>query len=236
MATVCCPYCSETIDASKTGQRSRGVGVCPACGIAHHADCWAENQGCTTFQCPHSPQTRNYQKMNMAGAHLVGGVLVVNRVPPRWLKPTLTWSSILVVVVVAVVLLSRQPSSRPPFVPTAGSAVVTNPTTAPVVLSITNAPPASATPTPKKRAPATAPPASVYAEVKNDPLNVRAGPGTDYAAVSVLHIGDRVQITGWHGKWWRVRLPDGRAAWLFGGYVKVIGNPNDLPLVDAPPR
>lgn len=40
-----CPHCGQEITAADA------VKVCPACGIAHHAGCWNENQGCTTFGC-----------------------------------------------------------------------------------------------------------------------------------------------------------------------------------------
>ena len=40
-----CPYCKTEI---KEGDE---VKVCPACGIPHHAACWEENKGCTTFGC-----------------------------------------------------------------------------------------------------------------------------------------------------------------------------------------
>ena len=40
-----CPYCKTEI---KEGEE---VKVCPACGIPHHASCWNENKGCTTFGC-----------------------------------------------------------------------------------------------------------------------------------------------------------------------------------------
>ena len=29
--------------------------VCPECGIPHHAECWEENGGCTTFGCRAAP-------------------------------------------------------------------------------------------------------------------------------------------------------------------------------------
>lgn len=40
-----CPYCKTEI---KEGDE---VKVCPECGIPHHAACWEENKGCTTFGC-----------------------------------------------------------------------------------------------------------------------------------------------------------------------------------------
>ena len=40
-----CPYCKTEI---KEGEE---IKVCPVCGIPHHAGCWEENKGCTTFGC-----------------------------------------------------------------------------------------------------------------------------------------------------------------------------------------
>ena len=40
-----CPFCKTEI---KEGEE---VKVCPECGIPHHAACWKENKGCTTFGC-----------------------------------------------------------------------------------------------------------------------------------------------------------------------------------------
>lgn len=40
-----CPFCKTEI------KEADAVMVCPACGIAHHAECWNENKGCTTFGC-----------------------------------------------------------------------------------------------------------------------------------------------------------------------------------------
>jgi len=40
-----CPYCRFPV---KPGEQ---VVMCPACNLPHHADCWRENQGCTTYGC-----------------------------------------------------------------------------------------------------------------------------------------------------------------------------------------
>lgn len=49
-----CPYCRTPITETDA------VIVCPACGIPHHANCWVENKGCTTFGC----SEQNYQAQN----------------------------------------------------------------------------------------------------------------------------------------------------------------------------
>jgi len=40
-----CPYCRFPLKPSEQ------VMTCPACKLPHHADCWRENQGCTTYGC-----------------------------------------------------------------------------------------------------------------------------------------------------------------------------------------
>jgi hypothetical protein len=40
-----CPYCRTAIESG-----TRTV-VCPACELVHHADCWEENRGCSTYGC-----------------------------------------------------------------------------------------------------------------------------------------------------------------------------------------
>ncbi len=44
-----CPFCQTPI---KPGAP---VMICTACGMPHHAECWQENHGCTTFGCQGSP-------------------------------------------------------------------------------------------------------------------------------------------------------------------------------------
>lgn len=40
-----CPYCQNRIALGSD------VVLCPACGTPHHAECWQQNGGCTTFGC-----------------------------------------------------------------------------------------------------------------------------------------------------------------------------------------
>ena len=41
--------------AEPRSPRKMGPIVCEGCGTAHHADCYAENQGCTIFGCSKAP-------------------------------------------------------------------------------------------------------------------------------------------------------------------------------------
>lgn len=46
-----CSYCHYPI------KPSQDVHECPACKIIHHAECWTENGGCTTYGCGTQPTT-----------------------------------------------------------------------------------------------------------------------------------------------------------------------------------
>jgi TM2 domain-containing membrane protein YozV len=49
MTALVCPYCRTNIAAGDEPL------VCEGCGAAHHADCYAENGGCTIFGCTKAP-------------------------------------------------------------------------------------------------------------------------------------------------------------------------------------
>lgn len=47
-----CPYDQYPIASGDQ------VIVCPECGVPHHADCWLENGGCTTYGCIRAPSAQ----------------------------------------------------------------------------------------------------------------------------------------------------------------------------------
>jgi TM2 domain/Prokaryotic RING finger family 1 len=49
MTAGVCPYCRTKIGAEDKPM------VCEGCGTEHHADCYAENGGCTIFGCSKAP-------------------------------------------------------------------------------------------------------------------------------------------------------------------------------------
>lgn len=57
-----CPYCRFPL---KTRER---MVICPACRVAHHADCWQENGGCTTYGCGYAPEAHPPQPAPLATA------------------------------------------------------------------------------------------------------------------------------------------------------------------------
>lgn len=54
------------------------------------------------------------------------------------------------------------------------------------------------------------------------PVNVRKGPGLDYAVVTVLQPGTRLPVLGWNGdaQWLHVVLNDGRDGWIASSLMR----------------
>ncbi|MEZ4675625.1 MAG: SH3 domain-containing protein [Caldilineaceae bacterium] len=57
-------------------------------------------------------------------------------------------------------------------------------------------------------------------------LNMRSGPGIDYAVIGALSAGDSAQILGKNeaGNWWQVQGSDGSQGWLYGPLVQTSGD------------
>lgn len=80
-----CPYCrSEVGDAE--GERKD----CPGCGTPHHADCFAENGGCTVFGCSQAPSDE--AKVTVTATDMMGNV-VTRQVTPPAPRPSLSLGS-----------------------------------------------------------------------------------------------------------------------------------------------
>jgi TM2 domain-containing membrane protein YozV len=63
-----CPYCRSAVGEAE-GERKD----CPGCGTPHHADCFAENGGCTVFGCANAPSDE--AKVTVSGTDLMGNVV-----------------------------------------------------------------------------------------------------------------------------------------------------------------
>lgn len=78
MMAVVCPYCRTNIGAEDSAT------VCEGCGTAHHADCYAENGGCTIFGCSRGPGDE--PKVSVSTPELVAAAapaaLLEHRLPP----------------------------------------------------------------------------------------------------------------------------------------------------------
>jgi TM2 domain-containing membrane protein YozV len=63
-----CPYCRTEVGEAE-GERTE----CPGCGTPHHADCFAENGGCTVFGCANAPSDE--AKVTVSGTDLMGNMV-----------------------------------------------------------------------------------------------------------------------------------------------------------------
>jgi hypothetical protein len=73
------------------------------------------------------------------------------------------------------------------------------------------------------------------ARINTSSLNVRQGPGTNYAPVGTLVQGDQVQIVGRNAdsSWWAIQYGNG-TGWVIASLVITEGDMSQVPLVAAP--
>lgn len=67
MTVAVCPYCRGPVDPSEGNQL-----LCAGCGTPHHADCYAENGGCTVFGCSAGPAEE--PKLSLSGSDLANAL------------------------------------------------------------------------------------------------------------------------------------------------------------------
>jgi TM2 domain-containing membrane protein YozV len=70
-----CPYCRTEVGETE-GERKD----CPGCGTPHHADCFAENGGCTVFGCSAAPADE--AKVTVTATDMMGNVVTRQLTPP----------------------------------------------------------------------------------------------------------------------------------------------------------
>ncbi len=56
--------------------------------------------------------------------------------------------------------------------------------------------------------------------IKGSRVNIRTGPGTNYAVLTTLKAGEPVKALGKQGDWYQVQLEDGRVGWVYGTLVR----------------
>jgi TM2 domain/Prokaryotic RING finger family 1 len=87
VSTAICPYCRGPIE-----QQDANETICAGCGTPHHADCYAENGGCTVFGCSAGPAEE--PKLQLTGSDLANPSRAVP--PPPLSTPgssTVAWST-----------------------------------------------------------------------------------------------------------------------------------------------
>ena len=79
---------------------------------------------------------------------------------------------------------------------------------------------------------------NLLASAKDQPVNCRFGPGTQYAVAGALNPGRQAEIIGKNedSSWWYVRNPSDPSTlcWLSAGVTDTVGNVDALPVVEPP--
>ena len=65
-----------------------------------------------------------------------------------------------------------------------------------------------------------------------DGVNIRSGPGTNYARLGYVDPGAQAEVIGRYGDWWQIRYNDA-PGWVFGELVTV-SNADSVPQVESP--
>jgi hypothetical protein len=127
--------------------------------------------------------------------------------------------------VVQVGALAEAPTPTPTQTPTKDAEQDAEPTATPTP---------TPAPTPTKEAEVAR--ADAEAVVTNSLLNLRAGPGTNYARLGQVRQGTVLTILGRNdaATWIQARTPGGTEAWVILTYVDVNVSVNDLAIVEAP--
>jgi TM2 domain-containing membrane protein YozV len=73
--TAACPYCRAPIEPEDE------FTLCEACATLHHADCYAENGGCTVFGCTKAPADE--PKINVSSSEINDHARSVAEIPIR---------------------------------------------------------------------------------------------------------------------------------------------------------
>lgn len=78
----------------------------------------------------------------------------------------------------------------------------------------------------------------LLASPKNQPVNCRFGPGTQYGIAGALNLGRQAEMIGRNedSSWWYVRNPSDPSTlcWLSAGVTDTVGNVDALPVVEPP--
>ncbi|GAB4557462.1 MAG: hypothetical protein Kow0047_01760 [Anaerolineae bacterium] len=129
---------------------------------------------------------------------------------------------------------------RPTFTPTPAPPDINEPQTESQTAAGEQA--AQPTPTPEPPTPTPEPPTPTpiptpFLTVSGDTVNLRSGPGTNYARVGQAQAGQRFDITGKNpaGDWWEICCVGGKTAWIFGQLTRPEGPIDTVPVSERIP-
>lgn len=88
---------------------------------------------------------------------------------------------------------------------------------------------AAAKPTARSNAPA-----SGWAEINRDRINIRSAPNTSARRITIVDRWTKAQVLGRQGDWSRIRLQDGRTGWVLGQYLSPTKPPQTRQVANTP--
>ncbi|KAB8141808.1 SH3 domain-containing protein [Chloroflexia bacterium SDU3-3] len=62
---------------------------------------------------------------------------------------------------------------------------------------------------------------ALVGRTREDQINLRQGPDSKYAKVAMINAGAQLDLVGKYNDWYKVKLADGKAAWVFRDYLDV---------------
>jgi N-acetylmuramoyl-L-alanine amidase len=98
------------------------------------------------------------------------------------------------------------------------------------------APPVSNIPTTPPAQPTSPPSSEMTAVVNTDTLNVRSGPGENFARLATAARNERFPVLQSQGDWLQVVLPSGQTGWVLGTYTLLLLTLPDPPRQPAQPQ
>ncbi len=133
----------------------------------------------------------------------------------------------------------NQPEATVTVIPTVAPPTATPiPFPSPTPTRTPMAPPVTATPTVTSTPAPAAVPAAPQAEVVSAGLNIRQGPGINYAVIGTAAAGDRFEVVGQNseGTWLQIITAGGSQGWISGkaDYTRLLSSLADVPVIDTP--
>ena len=262
-ARLGCKYCFKTLDPLQSdGDLDRFV-KCRNCNAVYHEVCWRVIHNCldcsgadvTTIDVvPPRPLPILGQRKPLHNEIYGQTVVQLDSGPPltRIAIGLVTFVAIVTIIWRGLALVDREPLNGIPSNLGANQAQAADSPTAalnmtplsaakqsnPVDVDDANTTPSLSRTTPTPTIQMTPTPVAAkdpVADVTAENLNIRTGPGTEYAKVGVLPRGSRVFIIGQNDGWWQVRLEGGRTGWVSAKYAPAQGPTDQIPVASAPP-
>lgn len=257
-----CKFCFKTLDPSEADGNLRTFIKCANCGALYHEVCWRDTQDCIdcagtigeSVDVPDPNPLRVSSLRKPLQSQIFDQTVIQIDSGPSLTKVVI---GVVTLITIGIILWQIYPignlAIRNAFQSGSGSneaQATTLPSVTPTGNPLVPTKQIGTNESEDTRATSTAQPATPtlstrmtpspasadepVAEVSAENLNIRTGPGTEYAKEGILRNGSQVQIVGKNNGWWQVRLDDGSFGWISMKYAPARGSTEQVPDVPAP--